>query len=64
MNADPSLLFETDGDVAVVTLNRPHQGNCIGTGLALALMSSRARTQSGRDPLAMMSMKLTDQESS
>jgi enoyl-CoA hydratase/carnithine racemase len=64
MNADPSVLFETDLDVAAVTLNRPNQGNRIGTELALAPWSIRTRARSGRDPLAMMSTKLTDQETS
>jgi 2-(1,2-epoxy-1,2-dihydrophenyl)acetyl-CoA isomerase len=43
MNAVPSALFEMDGDVAVVTLNRPHRGNCIDMELALALRQSAER---------------------
>jgi 2-(1,2-epoxy-1,2-dihydrophenyl)acetyl-CoA isomerase len=50
MSAAPTVLFEMEGNVAVVTLNRPHRGNCIDMELALALRqcAERCRASSVR----------------
>jgi 2-(1,2-epoxy-1,2-dihydrophenyl)acetyl-CoA isomerase len=43
MSAAPGVLLEMEGNVGVLTLNRPHRGNCIDMELALALRQSAER---------------------
>lgn len=42
-DAAPPLLFETDGGVAILTLNRPERGNSLSPDLLLALEAAWAR---------------------
>lgn len=41
--SDNSIVFEKDGGIAIITLNRPEQRNCVDEGLAIGLREALER---------------------